>query len=67
MVRIFRNAYNILDGKREMKKPLWGPRSRRENSIKMDLKDRVCGLRLTKSGRFQWRALVNTVVNLWVP
>jgi hypothetical protein len=34
-----RNAYNILVGKREVKRPLGRPRSRLEDNIKMDLRE----------------------------
>jgi hypothetical protein len=64
------NAYRILVGKPEGKIPLGGPRHRWEDNIKMDLGEIVwCGLdwiHLHKDTD-QWRALVNTVVNLEVP
>jgi hypothetical protein len=65
-----RNAYRILVGKLERKKPLGRPRRRWVDNIKMDLRDIVwdcmCWIDLAK-GRDQWRVLVNTVLNLRVP
>jgi hypothetical protein len=57
-----RNAYRILVGKPEEKRPLGRPRCRWEDNIRMDLREIV----LTQD-RDQWRALVNTVMNLRVP
>jgi hypothetical protein len=48
-----RNAYRILVGKPEGKRPVGRPRRRWVNNIKTD--------------RNRWRALVNTVMNLRVP
>jgi hypothetical protein len=46
------------------------PRRRREDNIKMDLReigiDGANWIRLTQD-RVQWQAFVNTVMNLWVP
>jgi hypothetical protein len=65
-----RNAYRILVGKPERKRPLGRPRRRWLDNNKMDL---------GKIGRYgmdwielaqdkdQWRALVNMVMNLRVP
>jgi hypothetical protein len=65
-----RNAYRILVGKPEGKRPLGGPRCRWVNNIKMDLRelgwDGVDWIELAQD-RDQWRALVNTVMNLRVP
>jgi hypothetical protein len=64
-----RNAYRILVGKPEGKKPLGRPRRRWENNIKMDLREIGWGgmdwIDLAQD-RDQWRALVNTVMNLRV-
>jgi hypothetical protein len=65
-----RNAYRILVRKPEGKKPLGRPRSRRVDNIKMDHReirwDGMDWIDLAED-RDQWRALVNTVMNLRVP
>jgi hypothetical protein len=65
-----RNAYRILVGKPEGKRPLLRPRRRWEYSIKMDLREIVLGgmdwINMVQY-RVQWRALVNTVMKLRVP
>jgi hypothetical protein len=65
-----RNAYRILVGKPEGKRPLGTPRSRRVDNIKMDLREigwnGVDWIDMAQD-RNQWRALVNTVLNLRVP
>jgi hypothetical protein len=65
-----RNAYRILVGKPEGKRPLGRPRRRWEDSIRMDLREIGWGgmdwIELAQD-RDQWRALVNTVMNLRVP
>jgi hypothetical protein len=62
-----RNAYRILVGKTEGKRPLGTPRSRWEDNIKMDLRkigwDRI----ELSQDRDQWRVLVNMVMKLQVP
>jgi len=55
-----RNAYNILVGKLEGKRPLGSPRSRREDNIKMDLGKYGRKVRAECTSR-------NTVMNLRVP
>jgi hypothetical protein len=46
-----RNAYKILVGKPEGKKPLGRPKRRREGNIKMDLREiGIGGCRLDSSG-----------------
>jgi hypothetical protein len=65
-----RNAYRILVGKPEGEIPLGRPRRRWVDNIKMDLKrDRMgwYGWIDLAQDRDQWRALVNTVMNLRVP
>jgi hypothetical protein len=65
-----RNAYRVLVGKPEGKRPLGTPRHRWVDNIKMDLKeielDGRDWLDLAQD-RDQWRALRNTVLNLRVP
>jgi hypothetical protein len=65
-----RVAYNILVGMREGRRPLGRPRRRWEDNIKMDLRKigfgEVDWIHWAQD-RDRWRALVNTVMNLWVP
>jgi hypothetical protein len=65
-----RNAYKILMGKLEGNRSLLRPRRRWLDTIKIDLReigwDGVDWIKLAQ-GRNQWRALVNTVMNLRVP
>jgi hypothetical protein len=65
-----RNAYRILVRKPEGKRPLGRPRRRWVHSIKIDLKeiewDGMDWIDLAQDTD-QWRAIVNTVTNLWVP
>jgi hypothetical protein len=65
-----RNAYRILVGKQEGMRPLGRPRRRCEDNIRMDLREIGLGgmdwIDLAQDGD-QWRALVNTVMKLWVP
>jgi hypothetical protein len=62
-----RNAYRILVGNPEEKRPLGRPRRRWVDSIKMDLReigwDGMDWIDLAQN-RDQWRARVNTVMNL---
>jgi hypothetical protein len=64
------NAYRILVGKPEGKRPLGGPRRRCVDNIKMDFTeirwDGVDWIELAQD-KDQWRALVNTVMKLRVP
>ena len=57
-------------GKPEGKRPLWKPRRRREDSIKMDVQEVRCGvmdwIELAQD-RDRCRTLVNGVMNLRVP
>jgi hypothetical protein len=65
-----RNAYRILVGKSEEKRPLGRPRRLWVDNIKMDLRgigwDGVDWTDLDQD-MDQWRALVNTVMNFRVP
>jgi hypothetical protein len=65
-----RNAYRILVGNPQGKRPLGRPRRRWVDTIKMDLREIGWGvmdwIALTQD-RDQWRALVNAVMNLRVP
>jgi hypothetical protein len=62
-----RNAYMILAGKTKGKRPLGTPRCKWVDNIKMDLKeigwDGMDCIGLDQD-RDQWKALVNTVMNL---
>jgi hypothetical protein len=65
-----RNAYRLLVGNLEKKRPLGRPRCRWEDNIRMDLGEvgwcnvNWVGLAQDKN---RWRALVNSVLNLRVP
>jgi hypothetical protein len=65
-----KNAYRILVGKPEGKRPLGRPRRRWVDNIKIDLReigwDGMVWIKLAQD-RDEWRALVNTVMNLRVP
>jgi hypothetical protein len=65
-----RNAYRIVVGKPEGKTPLGRPRRRWVDNTKTDLTeigwDGIDWIDLAQD-RYQWRALVNTVMNLRVP
>jgi hypothetical protein len=65
-----RNAYRILVGKPEGRRPLGRTRRRWVDNIKIDLRetgwDGVDWVDLAHD-RDQWRALVNTVMNFRVP
>ena len=65
-----RNAYRVLVGKPEGKRPLGRPRRRWEDNIKIDLREVGCDpgewIDLAED-RDQWRAYVTAVTNLCVP
>jgi hypothetical protein len=64
------DVYRVLVGRPEGKRPLGRPRRRWEYNIKTELReigiDGANWIRLNQY-RVQWRAFVNTVVNLRVP
>jgi hypothetical protein len=65
-----RNAYRLLAGKPEEKRPLGRPRRRWVDNIRMDLGEVKWGdvdwIVLAKDSS-RWRALVNSVFNLRIP
>jgi hypothetical protein len=61
------NAYRILVGNSEIKRPLGRPRRRWVDNIKMDLREIGWDWINLVQDRDQWRALVSTVINLRVP
>jgi hypothetical protein len=65
-----RSVYGVLVGRPEGKRPPGRPRRRWEDNIKMDFKrrgiDGANWIQLAQD-RVQWRARVNTVINLRVP
>jgi hypothetical protein len=65
-----RNAYRIFVGKPEGKRPLGRPKRRWMDNIKMYLRETGWGRMnwiVLAQDRDQWRALMNTVMNLRVP
>jgi hypothetical protein len=69
-MREVRGAYNILVGRPEGRRPLGRPRLRWKDNIKMDLREIGFGdvdWIYWAQDRDRWRALVNMVMNLWVP
>ena len=62
--------YKVLVGQPEGTRPLGRPRHRWEDNIKMDLQEVGCGgidwIELAQD-RDRWRALMNVVMNLYVP
>jgi hypothetical protein len=65
-----RGAYRVLVGRPKGKRPLGRPRRRWEDNIKMDLRETgINGANWVQlaQDRVQWRAFVNTVMNLRVP
>jgi len=65
-----RGVYRVLVGRPERKRPLGRPRPRWDDNIEMDLQAVGCGCmdRIELDwDRDRWWALVNEVMNLWVP
>jgi hypothetical protein len=65
-----RGVYRILVGKPKGKRPLGRPKRRWEDNTRMDLQEAGCRgmdwIDLAQD-RDRWRALVNAVMNFWVP
>jgi hypothetical protein len=65
-----RGAYRVLVGRTEGKRPLGRPKRRWEDNIKLDVReigiDGANWIRVAQD-TVQWRAFVNTVMNLGVP
>jgi hypothetical protein len=62
-----RGAYNVLVERPGGRRPLGRPRRRWEDNIKMHLREIGFGGVDWAQDRDRWRALVNTVMDLWVP
>jgi hypothetical protein len=64
------NLYRIFLGKREGNRPLGRLRRRWVNNIKMDFRTiewRAMDWLDLDQDRDQWRALMKTVMNIWIP
>jgi hypothetical protein len=62
-----RKAYRIFDGKPEEKIPLRRPKRIGEDDTKMEIGcEGVDWIHLARD-RGQWRAVVKSVMNLWIP
>jgi hypothetical protein len=65
-----RNVYRLLVGKPEGKRPLGRPRRRWTDNNKvvhLEIGLNVVDWIGLAQDRYRWRALVNSVMNLWVP
>jgi hypothetical protein len=62
-----RNAYRVLVGKPEGKRPLGRPRRRWEDNIRREIGWGGMDWTDLAQNRDQWRALVNAVMNLRIP
>jgi hypothetical protein len=69
-IRKRRDVYRVLVVKPGGNGPLRRPKSRWEDNIKMNLREVGCGcmdwIELAQDSD-RWQALVNVVMNLWVP
>jgi hypothetical protein len=64
------NAYRILVGKSDGKRPPGRPRHRQEDNIKLDSREIGLGgmdWNDLAQDRDQWQDLENMLMNLWVP
>jgi hypothetical protein len=65
-----RGVYRVLVGRPESKRPLGRPRRRWKDNVKLGLRkigvEGANWIQLARD-RVQWRAFVNTVINLRVP
>jgi hypothetical protein len=64
------DAYRVLVGKPEGRRPLGKPRHRWEDNIKMDFREMGCGgtgWMYLAQDRDRWRGLVNAAMNLRFP
>jgi hypothetical protein len=62
--------YRVLVGKPEGKRPLWKPRRKWEENIKMDIQEVGCRVMEwidLAQDTDRWRALLNALMNLQVP
>jgi hypothetical protein len=69
MWHAWKRVYRVLVGRPEARRPLGRPRHRWEDNIKMDLREiRIDGTNWIQLAhdKVQWRAFVNTVMNLRV-
>jgi hypothetical protein len=69
-MRVVKNAYKILVGNLEGKTPLGRLRHRWKDNIRMDRRETgwdILDWMYMAQDRNQWRAVVNTVMNLRVP
>ena len=62
-----RSAFKILTGKPTGKRPLGRPRRRCEDNIRMDLEEIGMNAGNWVDSDHDRKALVNAVLNLWVP